>query len=58
MSFYKYLTKFNLISIVTISQDPGYEARALLVLAAMWILYSHSQGQESLMYFEYSYGKG
>jgi hypothetical protein len=35
MSFYKYLTKFNLVSIVIISQDPGYEAQALLVLAAM-----------------------
>jgi len=58
MSFYKYLTKFNLVPIVIISQDPGYEARALLVLAAVRILYSHSQGQENLRHFEYSYGKG
>jgi hypothetical protein len=58
MSFYKYLTQFNLVPIVIISQDPSCEAWALLILAALCILYSHGQGKENLRYFEYSYGKG
>jgi len=58
MSFYKYLTQFNLVPIVIISQDPSCEAWALFDPGSRVHIIFSWPGSRSLRYFEYYYGKG